>query len=202
MLMKCPVCGDHIVQANAVEIPLGDTIHRYCSLRCADVDQPGLSRQIPLLPLPAPPRRILVPVDGSGPATRAVTRAASLAAENGAEVEILHAVDAGWLRSLELGAAGQTAQHLGVKRVDVGQVLEADAKVQLAHCERICREVGVKVSTRIETRPAVAAILEASKHVDLVIMGRSGLDAVADTAIGATALRVIAQSSCPVLVVH
>ena len=73
MLVKCPVCEAHVPTQIAVEVETGGEVQRFCSARCAEEGAPEAAA---LPELPALPRRILVAMDGSGPAQRALELAA------------------------------------------------------------------------------------------------------------------------------
>ncbi len=199
MLVKCPVCGAHAPPAAAVEIPVGDEVRRYCSLRCAES---AGDEAAALPPLPAAPRRLLVAVDGSGPSLRATQLAATLAALAGGEVTLLHAVDPALLRLLPLDAALTGAAQLGLGTRELESGLRADAQAQLLRCRRICEQAGVKVGTRIELKAPASAIAEAAEQADLVVLGSRGLGALSGAALGSLSHRVIGETDKPVLVVH
>jgi len=199
MLVKCAVCGTHVPSEVALEVPVGSETHQFCSARCADAER--AAKAAPLTKLPRVPRRILVAVDGSGPSVRAVEMAAALAAMTRGEIRLLHAVDFGWLQAL--GLASPTGPiGLGVSLEEIERRLHADAEAQLDRGRRICEEAAVRVSTCVELRRPLEAILEAAREADLVVMGSRGRGALSGAMLGSLSQRVIGATRTPVLVVH
>jgi nucleotide-binding universal stress UspA family protein len=196
-MIKCPVCGAHVPESIAVEVPVEDHFQQYCSLRCASADN-----RLPPAELPAPPHRILVAVDGSGPSLRATRLAATLALGSGASVELIHAIDPGLLRTLPLGAGPGGVTRLGIGADEVEQRLRKDAEAQLERCQQICEAAGLKVGLSVEIKPPSQAIAEAAERFDLVVIGSRGLGATAAELPGSLSHRVIADTRKPVLVVH
>jgi nucleotide-binding universal stress UspA family protein len=197
MIVKCSVCGAHVPETIAVEVPVGDHFERYCSLRCANAND-----RLPLGSLPPPPARILVAVDGSGPSLRATRLAASLAVATHASVELMHAIDPSMLRALPLAAAPGGVTRLGIRADELESRLREDAEVQLESCRRICEAAGVKVETCVELKAPNRAIAEAAQRFDLVVMGSRGLGATSAERPGSLSHRVISETNRPVLVVH
>ncbi len=202
MLVKCPVCGAHTPRDVAVEVPARGEPVRFCSARCAEEGVPGEDAAAPLAELPALPRRIVVAVDGSGPAQRAVEHAASLARAADGELCLVAAVDPRLLRAFDLVSGAARTVDLGIAPDEVQRLLRDDAAAQLERGARLCRESGVKHSTRVEMSPPLAAILEAAEEADLLVMGSRGLGAISGAVLGSLSHRVIAESRTPVLVVH
>jgi nucleotide-binding universal stress UspA family protein len=202
MLVKCPECGAHVPRDVAIEVPVADGVAHYCSTACVDAaEREGVTRP-EVQALPDPPRRILVPTDGSGPAFRAVRQAAALARLAGGQVVLLHAVGGGWLRTLGTGSAAAAAVKLGIRSEELARALEGQADAQLDRGRRICEEAGVPCTVRIALDPPLDAILEAAEGADLVVMGSRGLDAISGTVLGSLSQRVVGSAPVPVLVVH
>ena len=129
--------------------------------------------------------RILVPVDGSAPAERAVGYGRLLAEAYDAELELLHVL-VGSHDAAEHG--GRTGSEHG------GAVLAAAA-------ERIGD--GVAVETRLTEGVPHDVITErvAASNVDLVVMGRRGRAELGEGLLGSVTDRVVVGSAVPVLVV-
>jgi len=202
MLVKCAECGAHVRKDVALEIPDGAEMRLYCSTACADAAEREAEGAVEPTPLPEPPQRILVATDGSGPAFRAVEHAAMLAGLCGAEVELLHVVGSGWLRTLGMAAPTSAAARLGIRTDELAKALEEQGGAQLERGKRICENAGVTCRTRVVMGTPVDAIVEASKQVDLIVMGSRGLDAIVGTLLGSLTQRVVGQAEAPVLVVH
>lgn len=202
MVVKCPVCGAHVPATAAVEIPTGDGAERFCSLRCAGSVEAGPARSAPLPPLPEPPRRILVAVDGSGPSLRATELAVVLARATQGRITLLHAIDSSPLRLLPFGDPLEGATRLGLDPAGLEAGLRRDAEAQLARCQRVCEQAGVAHASRIELASPARAIAEAAQEADLVVMGSRGLGALSGLALGSLSHRVLGETRTPLLVVH
>jgi nucleotide-binding universal stress UspA family protein len=182
----------------AVELTLGGRPQGFCSARCADE---ALAAGAAFTPPPRPPvpRRILVAVDGSGPALRAAATAAALAATAHGEVRLLCAVDTGWTGALRMAAKGARQSDVSA---EVERALREDAEAQLAACRRTCEKAGVPTTTRVVFKPPFEAIVEAAKDADLVVMGSRGRGALTGLVLGSLSHRVLGGTRTPVLVVH
>ncbi len=199
MVIKCPVCGAHVPENVAVEIPHASGVEHYCSIRCAESVEAWSDK--PTRTLPQPPHRILVAVDGSGPSLRATELAASLASVTGASIQLLHAINPR-MRLLQLGAARGAGSALGVDSEKVEEHVRQDAATQLERCREICRLAGVEATTCIEVKPPARAIADEVDKFDLVVMGSRGIDALSNTSPGSLSHRIISEIQKPVLVVH
>jgi nucleotide-binding universal stress UspA family protein len=207
MMLKCSVCGAHVPERTAVEFPTATGTERYCSLRCAisvesAEEQAAGPKHVPAAALPAPPREIVVAVDGSGPSVRAVERAASIAKATGGRITLIHAIDPAAIRLLPLDSAFAGGTRLGL---DIGQLeenLRKDAIAQLERCGRICEAAGVAYVARVVMEAPPRAVADAAEHADLVVIGSRGLGAFTGAVLGSLSHRVIAETRKPVLVVH
>lgn len=199
MLIKCPVCGLHVPEETAVEVPSRSGVEKFCSARCADeagFDEEPTAR-------PQAPRRILVAVDGSGPSLRAVEMAAALAARSGGEVRLLSVVDSLWQRSLGLSAGAKQAVRLGLRADRIEEALREDAQAQLERGRRICERAGLKCTTHVEVfELPFQAIARAAEQADLLVLGSRGLGAVSGAVLGSLSHRILGATRTPVLVVH
>jgi nucleotide-binding universal stress UspA family protein len=206
MMIKCPVCGAHVPGETAVEFPAEKGSERYCSLRCAMSIETARERAegvaSPTIVLPAPPREIVVAIDGSGPSLRAVEFAASLAKVTGGRLTLIHAVDPAAIRLLPLDSAFAGATRLGLDIGLMEETLRKDAIAQLERCGRICEAAGVAYVARVEMKPPPRAIADAAEKADLVVMGSRGLGAFTGAVLGSLSHRVIGETRKPVLVVH
>jgi nucleotide-binding universal stress UspA family protein len=137
---------------------------------------------------------ILVAVDGSRPAARALDQAVELARSEGARLTLITVVEPPCLR----GAAGPFI----VPIVTEAQ-LAREAERVLARAEALVPD-GIPVTTVIRRGPADEAILdriEAAEH-DLVVMGSHGRGLLGSLLLGSTSKDVVARSPVPVLVVR
>jgi nucleotide-binding universal stress UspA family protein len=202
MFVKCPVCGGHVLRESAVEIEVGDEIHRYCSAACSESDEAQAVTGTALPALPALPRRIVVAVDGSGPSLRGVEYAAAWAAASGGEVHAVHSVEHGWLRTLGVESAAEAALRLGVRSDKLAAAFADRGTAHLGRCQRICEKAGVPFSSQLELRAPLEALVAASREADLVVIGSRGLHALAGTVLGSLSQRLISACHAPVLVIH
>jgi nucleotide-binding universal stress UspA family protein len=140
--------------------------------------------------------RILVPVDGSAPANRAVAHALTLA--QGREDTLLILVNV------------QSQETLDVSDISGVMSISADRKVAARrsnHALRkglaLCREAGVICETRAELGPVAETIDRLARQLDAdqIVMGTRGLGAVRRLLIGSVATKVVQLSRIPVTLV-
>lgn len=138
-------------------------------------------------------RRILAATDFSDPAMQAVRRAARLAAEQRAQLELLHVVSRSALDALcELLRVAPDAPEKLLD--DVGQALSRLAT-------DIANEAGIGVVSRVAVGRTVDEILAAGADVDLVVVGAHGLNPARDALLGTTAERLLGKGRQSILVV-
>jgi nucleotide-binding universal stress UspA family protein len=137
-------------------------------------------------------KRILIAVDESDPAARAVDLGTGLAAALDAQVQLVH-VSTALTESLESGVA--TADVLTTHR-------EAGEQLLLRISSQVAATLRPEVRLR-EGKPADELVAAAHEwHADLVVIGthgRSGLDRLL---LGSTAEAVVRNAPCPVLTVR
>jgi len=199
MTVTCRVCGATVGADSAVDAAVGGEVVRCCSSRCADVARERAGAGAFSGALPVPPRRLLVAVDGSGPALRAVEQAAMLAKLAGGEVRLLYAIEPMGLRGL---GEALPPGRLGEVVREVEQALRDDAEAQLRRPREICESAGIPCSVEVVFKLPVEAILEAATAADLVVLGSRGRGAVTGALFGSVSQRVIGATHTPVLVVH
>lgn len=140
-------------------------------------------------------RRILVPVDGSRTANKALTAALGLARERGARIRLLHAID-------ELSMVSGFEDPTFV----LGQARENATKV-LDDALAIVKAAGVEGDIRAVEAPGkrlgdVVAEEAAAWDADLVVVGTHGRRGISRLLLGSGAESVIRLSMLPVLVVR
>lgn len=130
--------------------------------------------------------KILVAVDGSEHADRAVAAAADIAWKSRATVHVIHVHEAGLVAPVETDTEAQVIVERAVKQ------LEAD---------RIEATGGA-----IAARPGAIApsIVETARELgsDLIVMGTRGLSDFSSLLLGSVAHKVLHHADCPVLVVR
>ncbi len=139
-----------------------------------------------------PPTRILVPVDFSEAAGRAVEVAAALASTVGARLQLLHA------EAIEVPAYFTHDQMKALERERALARSRADDFLGNFAREHGAADFGTTV---IEGLPTTT-ILEAAADADLVVMGTHGRRGPARWWLGSVAERVVHASPSPVLVVR
>lgn len=149
--------------------------------------------------LPGPFRTVVAAVDFSETSARALERAAGLAAEDGAELHILHVFAAPWQRlHYRAPSAGVHALEQKQYRDSLERRLVAFARpVSVRHPE-------LRVRTVCLDQPGHrSGIVEYAKSVqsDLIALGTRGKTNLRDILLGSTAERVLAESPCSVLAV-
>ena len=140
-------------------------------------------------------QRILVAVDASETAHRAVTLAVKIAGKFGAEVELLHVMPPPPVFS-------EPAVILNVAELERAHYESAQRLLSgLAQAE--ARE-GVVLKTRILAGPAAEVIAEAAEqgNFDLVAVGSRGRNMVASALLGGVSHRLVHICKKPVLISH
>ncbi|WP_318571155.1 universal stress protein [Salinigranum marinum] len=134
---------------------------------------------------------LLVPTDGSEPATAAVAHGLAIAEHTGARVHAVNVVDVG---ALVAGPEYAPSAELGAHLEAAGEAATGDI------AER-ARDRGLDVVTAVETGvPARALLAYADEHdIDVVTMGTRGRTGLSRYVLGSTAGRVIRDAEMPVL---
>jgi nucleotide-binding universal stress UspA family protein len=144
-------------------------------------------------------RRILVPLDGSALAERAIPFAIALAEKFEGEILLL--------RVLDIPEATAPTRHL---EVTIGWVREAraqahdEARRYLDERQREIYRQGIAVRALMRDRSAPEDILEVadSEKIDLIVMSTHGQGGRARWTFGSVADKVARHSPCPVLLVR
>jgi nucleotide-binding universal stress UspA family protein len=145
-------------------------------------------------------KKILVALDGSKLADRALDFALDLATKSSAEVVLISVFDA---PSVSLVAPGivfaptSTVKYLEELRAFHEKVLsEALTKVKK-------REAGLKVSEKLVQGRAAEKIVETAEDgaFDLIVIGSRGLGGIKGFVLGSISDRVADEAPCPVLIV-
>jgi nucleotide-binding universal stress UspA family protein len=144
-------------------------------------------------------KRILIPVDGSDTANKALVAGLSMARETSASVRLLHALN-------EMAYLGGMAPDGSWSGDLVGMVREAGAKV-LADATAIAQSAGVEPSQVLLEEPGKRlgeAVAEAAKlwGADLVVVGSHGRRGLGRVLLGSGAEQILRLAPVPVLVVR
>lgn len=136
-----------------------------------------------------PIRTILVPTDGSDAAGTALERGLQLAELDDATVHVLSVVDT-TTNPMRFGVAEVAELDRATEEL-VDEIVDAYGD----------RDVEIRGSIR-RGRPASTILAYAEENtIDLIVVGRTGRDGVADALLGSTADRLVRQASVPVIVV-
>ena len=134
-------------------------------------------------------QHILVPVDFSADAERALDCAIGLAQQFQARLTLLHVI------YLPEAAEVNLAAYL--------RKVEAEMEQEMAVRRKRAADAGVAVDARIVRGVPSPKIVEAAakQQVDLIVMGTHGRTGLQHLLIGSVAERVIRLTPCPVMVV-
>ncbi len=137
-------------------------------------------------------QHIQVAVDGSKEADLAFSKAVSLAKRNGSTLEILHVID--------------TRSFQNVSSFDSAMVeqVSSDAKKRMKQYYERAQKAGIKnVHYSIEfgsPKTIIAHDFPKKHHVDLIVVGATGLNAVERLLIGSVTEYVTRTANCDILV--
>ncbi len=149
-----------------------------------------------LSPMPFEIRRIVVPMDFSDTAIKALQYAVPFAVAFGAEVVLVHVTQV-FSVPVELG-------YMPPDLVETQQELMDSARAGL---EKLCRdEIGSRTRSVVQVRAGVPwqEIVAAAgeTNTDLIILATHGYTGVKHALLGSVAERVVRLAPCPVLVVR
>jgi nucleotide-binding universal stress UspA family protein len=142
-------------------------------------------------------KRILVPVDGSDAALRALDKALSLAQAFGGKLLLVNVIDA--YPFVGIGADYSFGQN------EYMAAATASANQLLARAEAAVADAGQACERRvIEGHVIYEGILDAAREfdADLIVMGSHGRLGLEKLLLGSTAQRVLSHTSLPVLIVR
>jgi nucleotide-binding universal stress UspA family protein len=148
-------------------------------------------------------RRVLVPLDGSALAERALAHAEQIAAPGG-EIVLFQVLEPETVMP-PLGA-GETATMREAERV-VREMRESSARARrvaeryLEGVKRLVRRDDVTTAIRVEEGHAADRITEAAADADAVAMSTHGRTGLAHLLMGSVAEKVVRHARVPVLVV-
>lgn len=140
-------------------------------------------------------KRILVPIDGSATAGKALATALQMAKESGGQLSVVHDLD-------DLSFA-VNVQYAGVMM----QAAREEADRVLAEALAAARAAGVSAETRLVGGPGRRlgeTIAEEAKrwNADLIVVGTHGRRGISRAILGSGAEQVIRLAPVPVLVVR
>lgn len=142
---------------------------------------------------------ILIPTDGSEPARNAAKKGVELAAEHGATIHALFAVEPIPLGRFTAGPEPASAEH--------GKVVEeqkAEGQEAIDEVTELAAEYDVEVVGAIKYGEPDEEILEYAEDedIDAIVMGTHGRSGAGRLVIGSVAEKVVRRSSVPVVTVR
>jgi nucleotide-binding universal stress UspA family protein len=141
-------------------------------------------------------KKILVPVDGSTAALRALKQAIALARLSpGASIHLVHAHE-------EPVVYGEIAVYVPREKMDALQRQHSDNILTAAEAE--LKSAGLPYTKEVLSGPLGQAIAAHAERLgcDLIVMGRHGKTALGDLLVGSVAQKVLHLSKLPVLLVR
>jgi nucleotide-binding universal stress UspA family protein len=145
--------------------------------------------------------RVLVPTDGSDPATEAADHAFDLADEHGASVHLLYIVEADYQGTVE--AYGEP-DGMSAFTESILPALEAQGEEAAENLEAWAVERDLETTTEVRSGRARDDIVRYAEDedIDLIVMGTHGRSGVERLLLGSVTERVLRESDVPVLVVR
>ncbi|MFD0897757.1 universal stress protein [Loigolactobacillus binensis] len=140
--------------------------------------------------------RILVPLDGSQNAEQALKEAIELSKKFAAKLFIACIVDEQHYMAYGYGMAAP---------IDFYDDLKQRSQRILKDAETVAKEAGVQTTTILADgipKKAIALELPKKYAIDLIVMGKSGVDALSRIMLGSTTSYVVRHSTTKVLVVN
>ena len=141
--------------------------------------------------------KIVVPLDGSEYAEKALRIAIDLATKYNASMTLVHVVPAS--SALITGPEVSTAPIL----MNLSNELSESGKRILQEGAKIVQQAGIPVTTVLEQGDISEHIIGVADNekADLIVMGERGLSSVARFFLGSVANKVSHHARCPVLIV-
>ncbi len=141
-------------------------------------------------------QHILVPVDGSSHAVKALKFALELAHLTKADMEVLHVMDTAQIQ--------QISRLTDKNSVQVHEEMRERAMAILVDANALAREAGLEIMTHmIEGTPYEAVVEHAHRRSsDLIVIGRIGTRGPRRILIGSVTERILEIAPCHVLVVR
>lgn len=137
-------------------------------------------------------KRLLAATDFSDHARNAAQRAALIATEQRAHLELLHVIN---------GSMADALRQLFPAPADANDKLAEDARALLgALASDISEKTGLMPTGRVTVGRVLDEILSVSAQSDLIVVGARGLNPLRDLVLGSTAERLLSKSSRPMLV--
>lgn len=134
-------------------------------------------------------RTIVVGVDGSDGARRALDWAIEIAKATGQRIELVHGID--------VGVAASSPYGTGM----VFEQLEQAGHDLLAADLEYARATGVEVTAELDMGSSAQALLQASHHASMLVLGSRGHGGFTGLLLGSVSSYCMHHAHCPVVVV-
>jgi len=140
-------------------------------------------------------KKLLVPVDGSSAALRALKQAIAIARAAGGSIQIVHAHE-------EPEIYGHIAVYVPRAKMEELQRGRSEAVLEAAEAE--AKASGVPYTKDVLVGPLGEAIARHAEATgcDAIVMGRHGKSTLGDVLVGSVAMKVLHASKLPVLLVR
>lgn len=143
-------------------------------------------------------KKLLVAVDGSGAAQRALAQAIALArASPDASIHLVHAHE-------EPDVYGEIAVYVPRPKMEELQRTHSEAVLAAAEAAAELKDSGVRYTKEVLTGPIGQTIARHAESLgcDAIVMGRHGKSTIGDLFMGSVAMKVVHLTRLPVLLVR
>ena len=142
-------------------------------------------------------KNLLVPVDGSGAAMRALQHAIALAKMSGASIHLVHAHE-------EPLIYGEIAVYVPRARMEDLQRANSEGVLADAEAAAALKDSGVRYTKEALAGPVGETIARHAERTgcDAIVMGRHGKSTLRDLLMGSVAMKVLHLTRLPVLLVR
>jgi nucleotide-binding universal stress UspA family protein len=147
-------------------------------------------------------KKILVPIDGSKRALKALEYAVDLAKQTGSLLILLSVIDKTSFYGLQTIPSESSPTHLLETLEDY---LRQTSEAYVAEAEGLCRSKGVESQNIVKDGHPFEEIIKAAEDmkIDLIVMGSHGKSALMGALLGSVTMRVIhMETKVPVLIVR
>jgi nucleotide-binding universal stress UspA family protein len=136
--------------------------------------------------------KILVGIDNSENSLRAIDWAAAEAKTHNGSLILFHAIDLSYIYYSGYVAPQTLFDEMeAISKELIKKAIERAKSISEIECEGI-----------IKRASAAKTLIELSKEADLMVIGARGESGLLEHLVGSVTRRVVAHSSCPVVVVH
>ncbi|MCW4024275.1 MAG: universal stress protein [Candidatus Bathyarchaeota archaeon] len=134
-------------------------------------------------------KKILVPLDGSAHATRALQEAIKVAKMTQGTITLLNVTPTG-------------SSVISTTKQKFYEILQNEGKNALAAGKKLAASAGLEVEVMLVEGDAIGQITKTAKNgnYDLIVMGARGIGTLSELVLGSVSHGVIKNAHCPVLV--